>query len=265
MRFTLYAANAHLINELNDAGSIRDILHNGYDVVHASLPGGERVAFHFIERDIDVALIAATLRENAAKETYTLFILWGAMLLPEHGEHYPPYDWMLALLTLYDDKIYGFEAEGERAWIYPVHFHPQATGIHRLIEYGETVNFAHLGVEVIQTVDGVLNGRWHIADFEDRPAARQRKGRDSSGETTRQRVYAVYRSPLRAQFDVLGVSLDADLATIRQAYRALAREFHPDLNPDPAAAERMKRINAAYGLIMTVLEGEAANQNDDPA
>ena len=34
---------------------------------------------------------------------------------------------------------------------------------------------------------------------------------------------------------------------IKKAYRALARECHPDANPDdPGAAERFKEINAAY-------------------
>ena len=32
-------------------------------------------------------------------------------------------------------------------------------------------------------------------------------------------------------YDVLGVSRDSDEKTIRQSYRKLARQFHPDLNP----------------------------------
>src|SRR5438132_7777254 len=33
---------------------------------------------------------------------------------------------------------------------------------------------------------------------------------------------------------------------IKKAYRRLARELHPDTNPDPAATERFKKITVAY-------------------
>ena len=46
---------------------------------------------------------------------------------------------------------------------------------------------------------------------------------------------------------MLGVSPQATDDEIKKAYRALAREYHPDANPDdPHAAERFKEINAAY-------------------
>ena len=48
-------------------------------------------------------------------------------------------------------------------------------------------------------------------------------------------------------YEVLGVSPQATDDEIKRAYRRLARECHPDANPDdPGAAERFKEINAAY-------------------
>ena len=41
-------------------------------------------------------------------------------------------------------------------------------------------------------------------------------------------------------YEVLGVARTADAAEIQQAYRTLARRYHPDVNPDPAAEERFK-------------------------
>ncbi len=52
-------------------------------------------------------------------------------------------------------------------------------------------------------------------------------------------------------YDILGVSRDASLDEVKKAYRKQARENHPDLNPDdPAAADRMNKINEAYDRIV---------------
>ena len=51
-------------------------------------------------------------------------------------------------------------------------------------------------------------------------------------------------------YQVLGVSHDADAEQIKQAYRQLAKKYHPDLHPgDAEAARRMNEINEAYDLI----------------
>jgi len=51
-------------------------------------------------------------------------------------------------------------------------------------------------------------------------------------------------------YKVLGVSPDADDEQIKQAYRRLAKKYHPDLNPgDAEAARKMQEVNAAYEQI----------------
>ncbi len=51
-------------------------------------------------------------------------------------------------------------------------------------------------------------------------------------------------------YKILGVSPDASDDEIKQAYRRLAKKYHPDLNPgDAAAAKKMQEINAAYEQI----------------
>ena len=51
-------------------------------------------------------------------------------------------------------------------------------------------------------------------------------------------------------YDVLGVAKDATEKEIRQAYRRLARQYHPDVNKnDPTAEDRFKEVNEAYGVL----------------
>lgn len=51
-------------------------------------------------------------------------------------------------------------------------------------------------------------------------------------------------------YDILGVDSKVKATTLKNAYRKLAREYHPDVNPDPRAHERMAEINAAFDTLM---------------
>ena len=60
-------------------------------------------------------------------------------------------------------------------------------------------------------------------------------------------------------YKVLGLSPDASDEEVKRAYRALAKKYHPDLNPgDREAARKMQEINAAYEQIKNP---EKASQN----
>ncbi len=51
-------------------------------------------------------------------------------------------------------------------------------------------------------------------------------------------------------YDLLGVARDASAEEIKKAFRAKARDSHPDANPDdPGAEERFKEIAAAYEVL----------------
>lgn len=54
----------------------------------------------------------------------------------------------------------------------------------------------------------------------------------------------------RDYYEVLGIDKGADDATIKKAYRTLAKKYHPDMNPgDKAAEEKFKEVNEAYAVL----------------
>lgn len=54
----------------------------------------------------------------------------------------------------------------------------------------------------------------------------------------------------RDYYEVLGIDKNADDATIKKAYRALAKKYHPDMNPGDAEAEKkFKEASEAYAIL----------------
>ena len=54
----------------------------------------------------------------------------------------------------------------------------------------------------------------------------------------------------RDYYEVLGVPKTADDATIKKAYRTLAKKYHPDANPGDAEAEKkFKEASEAYSIL----------------
>jgi molecular chaperone DnaJ len=68
----------------------------------------------------------------------------------------------------------------------------------------------------------------------------------------------------RDYYGILGVRRDASSEDIKRAYRKLARELHPDVNPDKAAQQRFREVTAAYEVLSDPQKRQIVDYGGDP-
>lgn len=257
MRFDVHKVRTYLVNELNEAtNTVAEVQHDGSDIILAELFTGEQVIIQLIERLMPVNEIKDTLADNGAANRYTLFVLWGDMLLPEENQYYLPDDWMEVLYTLYNGKIYGYDSYGPYASVFPVYFNRAENGLEHFVTYGDAIRAANLHCEYIHLDTRYIKGFWRVADFSER--SRQEAHTAGAGPQQKQQTHQhrrqaalnPQRNALAAYYAVLEISMDADVAAIRRAYYHLARRYHPDVSDSPDSTLRMQQINEAYKRIM---------------
>jgi molecular chaperone DnaJ len=65
-------------------------------------------------------------------------------------------------------------------------------------------------------------------------------------------------------YATLGVRKDATPEEIKRAYRRLARQLHPDVNPDPQTQERFKEVTSAYEVLSDANKRQMYDLGGDP-
>jgi len=66
-------------------------------------------------------------------------------------------------------------------------------------------------------------------------------------------------------YDILGVSRDASAEEIKKAYRKLARQLHPDVNPGAGAEDRFKEVGRAYEVLSNPERRQMYDMGADPS
>jgi hypothetical protein len=238
MRFDIYSVGAKLVRELEAAGAVRQVLHDGYDIIHLELMDGHEVMIYLVERVIPPYEIRTIINANTASGVYSMFIAWRAMLLPDDGQVIEPDGWMDALIAVGGDKIYGFETQMGQLMIYPVYFDalPYNSRGERRVRYGAPISVGNIRARAQPIARPGWDVTWRVADFETGQPAQE-----SPITSTH---------PLARQYALLGLAPGADAQAVKRAYRRLAREVHPDLNLHTRATVNMQEVNAAYRAIM---------------
>src|ERR1700710_1838077 len=65
-------------------------------------------------------------------------------------------------------------------------------------------------------------------------------------------------------YGVLGLSPGASDTDIKRSYRKLARDLHPDVNPDPGAKERFQEVSRAYEALTDPEKRRIIDLGGDP-
>ncbi len=233
--YQTYAASGHLIEQMRATGVIKEMLHDGGDIILFDSYVGDLISVHMIDSGIPLYEVKSIMKANEEKGIYTMFMLWTSMMLPEHGQRYLAEDWMEALYTLNDGLIYGYDVANAEVFVFPVYFKGETRV--RTVEYGTTIRTRQLKTRRVKTAIPDFIDEWLIADFEGDQAQMRP---EAAGE------FATY-------YALLGVVPGDDAETIKQAYRILARRYHPDTNPDADANQQMQRINEAYKKLVDAL------------
>jgi hypothetical protein len=269
-------AKVRLAQQLAHIDSVQKcVLNQGADIVVHSWRG-VLIHVHLVTEPLKTRHIKKTLHEATRTGIGTLYVV-DARLLPPDGTRLVPDEWLLAVHTLTDEKIYTFHpGEADPLRISQVHLNLCSRPDEREVWYGpdvqiEQIPFFRLWVKMAQ-----IKGDWLVANFGSGAFWRHpdyRSARYTATQQTAARAANAYeriaygygngaahveREQMRRHdarlveaYEQLGVEMGTGCDEVKAAFRRLVRECHPDVSalPKEQAEARFRLINAAYVYI----------------
>jgi hypothetical protein len=216
---------------------------------------GTRIYVYVVDSPPRTRDLRHILRDNTRASVGTLFLL-DAKILPSDGSVIKLDDWLIGLQHIYDGGVYAYHIEGKTASLVRVSF--STTG--NVDEYycWYTADFQ---IESVTTrrreVTQELKGVWQIADIAS-PSFKRRINYERLNQRHHYRTRDVHEAQhpvdnkkFMAYCKFLDVSPSADEDQVKQAYRKMALQVHPDVSalPQFEADKRFKMLQEAYDYI----------------
>jgi hypothetical protein len=139
--------------------------HPGADLF-IDMDNGATIAIYVINRALRIPEIKERFEENTARRVYTLFIIDGRMM-PEDSVQVAPPDWMSALHTISNGRIYTYWCEKRNVFVRPVHMEWKWGGEQRAVEYGPAIDINKLRTAMSDLTTKHIRGYFAVADFGD--------------------------------------------------------------------------------------------------
>lgn len=241
----------YLARQLHGDQAIQHIQRFESDALLVRPTTGEPIAIYLLESCPMPHEIGQILSQNSEHGVYSLPVLNGDWLAEPPSE-------LQAVLTMleivYPHKAYVYTILDGQLSILPVYLNWPDDAL--AYYFAPPINPANLRCRMVE----VNHWQWAVADFGPRPPYDpkeqfrrwQAKYDSGMGGRSNHKRHARPRRVFAAtsHYDMLGVRATASLEEIKQAYRRLARELHPDINPSPEAKHKMQQLNEAYHAIV---------------
>lgn len=242
----------HLARTMHTAACTSQIKRFDENSLLVSQTDAAGVVIYVFESCPSPRMLGHILTQNSQQALYSLPILNGDMLydMDKRLEH------TLSMLDIfYPRKAYVYKVLDGEISVLPVYMEwPEEHVKFYLSPPVDLLRLKRREVELERMT-------FRVADFGARPPYdprvrfrrwQARYGSGNGGRRTHQRrrrtTYRGYAAS--TYYEILGLSRGASLQEIRTAYRQLARELHPDVNPSPEAKARMQKINEAYAALV---------------
>ena len=213
-----------------------------------------RLHVYIFERAPKSRAIRAILKQNTGGSIGSLFLIHLA-LLPADGYCGKLRDWQDDLRVMNLGAIYAFTIRDEAAQLIHVNLDETMQRSHFAVWHTEDFPVEALAVRRREYQTNI-RGSWYIGDI-----ASPRFKRRISEERARQRFH--YRTRATQPLDIpageqisaaylaLEIEVGAGQEAVKEAFRRLARQYHPDVSEhDAAEAEkRFKEVQSAYERI----------------